>query len=329
MRFLKLIFALLFLIPNVVLAETPEQVGFLIGGLTDSSGDPLIGGKVYTYACGTTTDKTTWQDGAKASSHTNPIILDGEGKKLVFADGCYKFRIDNASDVTQYTLDNLRFGLYNGAATYAGATTGAANAYVATLSPSLLALVNGARITFEANHTNTGASTLNVNSLGAIDLNRSDDTALTSGEIISGNTYTAVYESSTNAWLLQSPQTAVLVASTYTPTLTGVANVAASTAFACQYLRVNSVVNVSCRIDVDPTAAAPTVTQLGVSLPFASSFSGANTEQLAGTCATNSGTTNQSAAMIADATNDRAEINWQTATTANHSLHCIFTYRVI
>lgn len=218
---LQILFTIL-LLPALVFADQPTQVDFLISGFTDSSGQPLAGGKVYTYSAGTTSDKTTWQDASKSTPHANPIILDAQGKKLVFADGNYKFRIDDANDTTLYTLDGLKFGLYNdGSSTYGGVTTGSSNAYVLTLTPPLLALTNGAEVTFEANHTNTGAATLNVNSLGAIDLNRSNDTAMGANEIISGNTYTAVYESSTNAWLLRNVTNGW---TSYTPTLTGEAS---------------------------------------------------------------------------------------------------------
>lgn len=312
----------LLLLPAIVFAETPEQVGFLIGGLTDSSGNPLASGKVYTYACGTTTNKTTWQDGSKAVSHANPIVLDSEGKKLAFADGCYKFRIDSSADATLYTLDNLRFGLYNGGASYAGATTGSVSAYVATLSPTLLTLTNGVTISFKANHTNTTAATLNVSGLGATTLNKANDTAFAAGEIVSGSIYTAIYDSTLGHWLVQSP---TWNSGTYTPTLTGVTNVAASTAFPAFYTRMGNLVDVSGWFDVDPTAGAPTATELGISLPIASNLTGVD---CFGVCAASASTTERAAAINADSTNDRCRAVWATADTANHTMYCKFTYVV-
>lgn len=236
---------LLLLLPALVLAETPSQVDFLVGGLTDSSGDPLAAGKVYTYECGTTTNKATWQDASKVTPHTNPIILDAEGKKLVFADGCYKFRIDNASDVTQYTLDNLRFSLYNGGATYIGSTTGSSNAYVATLSPALLALADGAEITFKANHTNTGAATLNVNSLGAVSLVNPEGSALIANDILSSGTYTAKYDSNTNSWVMLRTSSGY---TSWTPTLTPQNGTASSQVNQCYYSQEAKKVWVQCLI---------------------------------------------------------------------------------
>lgn len=62
----------------------------------------------------------------------------------------------------------------------------------------------------------------------------------------------------------------------YTPTLAGVANVAAITGGTnyFMYTRINTHVHVSGQISVDPTAAAPTGTSFTISVPIASAFSG-------------------------------------------------------
>jgi len=112
---------------------------------------------------------------------------------------------------------------------------------------------------------------------------------------------------------------------TYTPTLTNVANVAASTAYACQWMRVGAVVTVSGRVDVDPTAAA-VATTLALSLPVASNFSAA--EQCGGTAA-GFGVAGEVAAIRADTVNDRAELQWVTADAANHAMYFNFSYQVI
>lgn len=183
----KILFAFLSVfIPLLAFADNPTQVEFLISGLTDSSGQPLAGGKVYTYSCGTTSNKTTWQDSGKVTPHANPIILDSQGKKLVFADGCYKFRIDNSADVTQYTHDNLLFSNYMGPESFGGSSTGSANAYVVTLSPALLAYDSGTIVSYLANFSNTGAATVNVNGLGAKSIVNLNNAALVANDIVSG-----------------------------------------------------------------------------------------------------------------------------------------------
>lgn len=112
---------------------------------------------------------------------------------------------------------------------------------------------------------------------------------------------------------------------TYTPTLTNVANLAASTAYQCQYMRVGNVVTVSGKVDVDPTLAT-TSTQLGISLPIASNFGAA--EDCAGV-AFASGIAAQGAAILADTTNDRAQMQWISGDITNQPMYFTFTYEVI
>ena len=112
---------------------------------------------------------------------------------------------------------------------------------------------------------------------------------------------------------------------TYTPTLTNVANLDASTAYACQWIRVVNVVTVSGKVDVDPTLTA-TATQLGVSLPFASNIG--NDFECCGAAAA-SGIVSQSAAVLGDAVNNRAEIQWISGDVTNQPMYFTFTYQVL
>lgn len=112
---------------------------------------------------------------------------------------------------------------------------------------------------------------------------------------------------------------------TYTPTLFNVANLDASTAYSCQYMRVGIVVTVSGRVDIDPTLAA-TSTQLGISLPIASNFANAN--ECAGT-AFASGIAGQGAAILADTANDRAQLRYVSGDVTNQAMYFQFSYRII
>ena len=40
----------------------------------DNNGNPLVGGKLYTYAAGTTTPLATYTDASSGTPNTNPII---------------------------------------------------------------------------------------------------------------------------------------------------------------------------------------------------------------------------------------------------------------
>jgi len=87
------------------------QVDFLMAGIIDSNGLPLTGGKVDTFEAGTTTPKQTFVESDKSVVEENPIILDALGRKLVFADGNYKFVIKTSDDVVLSTFDNLEYGI--------------------------------------------------------------------------------------------------------------------------------------------------------------------------------------------------------------------------
>jgi len=74
----------------------------------DSNGVPLAGGKVYSYATGTTTKKDTYSDYACTTANDNPVILDSNGEAIIYFDGEYTIVLQNSSSVTIWTMDNLQ-----------------------------------------------------------------------------------------------------------------------------------------------------------------------------------------------------------------------------
>lgn len=74
----------------------------------DADGNPMVGGRLYTYAAGTTTPQATYSDYSGGSANTNPIILDADGYADVWLGGLsYKFVLKDADDVIQWTVDNV------------------------------------------------------------------------------------------------------------------------------------------------------------------------------------------------------------------------------
>ena len=113
---------------------------------------------------------------------------------------------------------------------------------------------------------------------------------------------------------------------TYTPTLTNTTNVTSSTAYVCTYLRVGNTVTVSGRFDIQPTTTALN-TLMGLSLPVASNFT---TADQAGGCGIAPGGSSQGAAILSDATNDRASVQFKAVgTVALIAINFTFTYQVL
>ena len=119
---------------------------------------------------------------------------------------------------------------------------------------------------------------------------------------------------------------ALAEAGTYTPTYTGTANIDTITAFSVQYLRIGTVVHVSGYVEIDPTAAASTVTSARFTLPVASNF--ANTEDCAGVIAS-PGVASMSGAIFADTTNNEALLFFRSLTASSSGMCFSFSYRVI
>ncbi len=93
---------------------SPVGNGFQWLGQT---GLPLSGGKINTYAAGTTTPVATFTDSTGSVPNANPIILDSTGRYaqeiwLTLGQG-YKFVVTDALGVIQFTLDNIPNGQFD------------------------------------------------------------------------------------------------------------------------------------------------------------------------------------------------------------------------
>ena len=78
----------------------------------DSNGVPLAGGKLYTYAAGTTTPAATYTSSSGVTPHANPIILDSAGRipggeVWISNTAAYKFVLETALSVLIGTYDDL------------------------------------------------------------------------------------------------------------------------------------------------------------------------------------------------------------------------------
>ena len=86
-----------------VLAPEPKAQFFA------ADGTPLVGGKVYTYAAGTSTPLATFTNANALTPNTNPVILDARGEcNLWFSTGTsYKVILHDADDNLIWSVDNI------------------------------------------------------------------------------------------------------------------------------------------------------------------------------------------------------------------------------
>ena len=118
-----------------------------------------------------------------------------------------------------------------------------------------------------------------------------------------------------------------LSSGTYTPTITSVTNVAATSNAAGQWLRVGSTMTISGVVDIDPTSAS-VATSVGVSLPVSSNLGALG--DCAGTDAMDNGTVITPGRVRGDATNDRLQIDFYADSGALSRTHVwIVTCKVI
>lgn len=151
------------------------------------------------------------------------------------------------------------------------------------------------------------------------------------GNIITINTAGIVTDSGTNTLIRSNIPTSIdnytatsnPGSGTYTPTLTNLTNLSASTTYVAQYMRVGNTVNVSGKVDIDPTLTA-TKTVLKMSLPINSTF--ATSQQCAGV-AFSSDIAAQGAAIVAGKTTSRME--WVSADISNQPMFYNYTYQII
>lgn len=89
-----------------------SPVGGAAAQFFNDSGVPLTGGRLFTYAAGTTTPQVTYTSTYGVTAHTNPIILDSAGRvpggEIWLTATSYKFVLSTSTNVLIATYDNIR-----------------------------------------------------------------------------------------------------------------------------------------------------------------------------------------------------------------------------
>lgn len=103
-----------------------------------------------------------------------------------------KSRGDDHLRLIKSTLKNSFAGI-TGAVIVGGTNGGVANVYTLTPTPTLVSYITNMTIVFSPVVSNTGASTIDVSGLGAINLRSVSGAALITGELVAGQTYKAIF----------------------------------------------------------------------------------------------------------------------------------------
>lgn len=192
---------------SLALAAPAAGAGLLPNGkqtFLKATGVPCASCSIYFYIPQTTTPKDTWQDADRSVLNTNPIITDSAGTAVIYGSGTYRQIFKDETGTTiwdQPTADPVSLN-----AGWGGLSGGSANAQ--TITVSNYSAADGQAVSFLAQFSNSGAMTLNVNSLGAVAVVKDTSTgpqALGGGEVISGNVVGAIYSTTTGQFHIITP----------------------------------------------------------------------------------------------------------------------------
>jgi hypothetical protein len=156
---------------------------------SDANGAPLTGGLIYSYLSGTTTPVTTYTSRDGTTNNTNPIVLDAAGRTPaeIWLDGgvLYKFILKTSAFVQIGSYDDIP--AINDTTTFSNLITVAGtNTLTGAATPALAGYAAGAQYSFIAQNTNTGAVTIDIDTLGVKSITKFGTTPLVANDIIAG-----------------------------------------------------------------------------------------------------------------------------------------------
>ena len=183
----------------------------------DSNGVALAGGQLFTYAAGTTTKINVFTDAGGSTPFENPIILNSRGEPASGSQSSlgiwllsgvgYKYVLSPATDTDPptnpiWSIDNVSAGS-SGTGPQFIIDTGTVNALAVALTPVPSGYVAGMAFVVQVANTTTGATTINVNGLGAKAVVFYGP--LASGALLANNVYLMVYDSAGHFEVLSVP----------------------------------------------------------------------------------------------------------------------------
>lgn len=177
-----------------------------------SQGVPAANGTLASYAAGTTTPLATYTDSTLSTANPNPLTLNARGEAEVWIppNVGYKFVTADALGNQIRAVDNVQ--CIGEPTLYGGIDTGTANVYQLTYSASYSALADGVLLWWFPANTNTGASSLDVNGLGASAIVNPDGSALRAGQLVASQPAVCIYKGGQWVFLLSGTYPQVLPA---------------------------------------------------------------------------------------------------------------------
>ena len=156
---------------------------------SDSNGEPLTGGLIYTYLAGTSTPATTYTNSAGTANNTNPIVLNSAGRTPaeIWLDGgvVYKFILKDSALVQIGSYDNIP-AINDTTSTSNLITVAGTNTLTGLATPALVGYAAGAQFSFIAQNTNTAAVTIDIDTLGVKSITKFGTTPLAANDIVAG-----------------------------------------------------------------------------------------------------------------------------------------------
>lgn len=230
----------------------------------DANGDPVSGAKLVFTESGTDTALTVYSDEALSTTHDDPLEADGggyPGQAFYSGSPAARLRIYTADDTLLHDLDpvpssgveesaagvsfspvtgnsavTVQAGIANNTAAIVAAdknydnastvvvTAGTDDAYTVTATSTITEYEIGTKFLIRPDRANTGAATIDVDSVGAVDLQKYDNTgtlaALAAGDLAIGRIYEISFDGT--RFILTSPPLA-------TDTVAGVVELSDST----------------------------------------------------------------------------------------------------